>query len=259
MKKLRSTGRDRVNELVRLLNTYKDFLEVNLIAKRGSDFIKRQKGQLKLDNSVIEEFLPYLACPEIVPGITHDRFLTGPQQAFMSLSFMPRSFESLGTKPEVVVKVKDQDFIIGSAIHFKFAPDAAFAPGHTASGNFALAVLSAECKINLDKTMFQEASGTASRLKQGCPVAKYFLLVEYLDMAPEDPRLAQIDNVFLLRKAKRLPFEKRSVLAEVEKQHREYPISQDVMWAFVSELEMFVGAILYDPERALRTGAFVQA
>jgi hypothetical protein len=257
MAALQSRGHDRVTELVRLLNQYKNYLEVQLIAKRGSDFIKRQKGQLKLDNSVIEEFLPYLICPEIIPGITHDRFITGPQQAFMSLSFMPRSFDSLGTKPEVVVKAKDQDFIIGSSIHFKFAPDEAFSAGHTSSGNFALAVLSAECKVNLDKTMFQEASGTAARLKQGCPVARYFLLVEYLDMAPEDPRLAQIDNVFLLRKTKRLPFERRSVAAEVERQHRDCPISADVVSSFVCELEKFVGAILYDPENALRTGTFV--
>jgi len=42
--------------MTELLNNYKDFLEVDLITRRGSAFIKRQKGQLKLDNSVIEEF-----------------------------------------------------------------------------------------------------------------------------------------------------------------------------------------------------------
>jgi len=34
-------------------------------------------------------------------------------------------------------------------------------------------VLAAECKANLDKTMFQEARATASALKQGCPIARY--------------------------------------------------------------------------------------
>ena len=37
------TGKPRVIEMTRLLNEYKDFLEVELIAARGSAFIKRQK------------------------------------------------------------------------------------------------------------------------------------------------------------------------------------------------------------------------
>ena len=60
MQSLTETGETRVRRLVELLNQYKDYLEVELIAKHGSDFLKRQKGQMKLDNSVIEEFLPYL-------------------------------------------------------------------------------------------------------------------------------------------------------------------------------------------------------
>ena len=56
---LTTTGKRRIEDMTGLLNSYKDFLEVDLIAQRGSAFIKRQKGQLKLDNSVIEE----LTCP----------------------------------------------------------------------------------------------------------------------------------------------------------------------------------------------------
>ncbi|MGH9575832.1 MAG: hypothetical protein ACRD3R_00225, partial [Terriglobales bacterium] len=41
------TGKPRVIAMTRLLNEYKDLLEVELIAARGSAFIKRQKGQLK--------------------------------------------------------------------------------------------------------------------------------------------------------------------------------------------------------------------
>lgn len=66
-----------------------------------------------------------------------------------------------------------------------------------------LAVLAVECKVNYDKTMFQECAGTAARLKQGCPISKYYALVEYLSMQPEDTRLTSIDNVFLLRKVKK--------------------------------------------------------
>lgn len=257
MQALKSTGRTRVDEMVAALNRYKDALEVELIAKRASPFLKRQKGQLKLDNSVLEEFMPHLVIPEVIRGLNLSRAVVGPQQAFMSLAFMPRSFEQLGKRPEVILKVKDQDFAIGSPVFYKFSSTDSFATDDTTSGTFALAVLAAECKINLDKTMFQEAAGTAARLKQGCPVARYFLVVEYLDMTPEDPRLAAIDNVFLLRKTKRLPFERRSDAREVEAQHRDFPISSDVVWNFVCEIQSFVDAVWYDPEGALRRGAFL--
>jgi hypothetical protein len=257
MQLLKTKGRARVDDMVGLLNEYKDTLEVELIAKRGSPFLKRQKGQLKLDNSVLEEFFSYLVVPQIMTGLNHTRFSAGPQQAFMSLSFVPTSFEQLGAKPELVIKVKDQDFAIGSTIHFKFAPSPDFGAKQTATGSFALSVLSAEIKVNLDKTMFQEAAGTAARLKQGCPVAKYYLLVEYLDMTPEDPRLTAIDNVYLLRKAKRLPFDKRDKANEVEAQHKACPISSDVVWSFAQQIQTFVGAVWYDPDGAIRRGTFV--
>jgi hypothetical protein len=169
---------------------------------------------------------------------------------------MPRSFSGLGARPDIALKVKDQDFAIGSTVYYQFSASAGFKPEDTAAGDFSLAVLAAEVKVNLDKTMFQEACGTASRLKQGCPVAKYYLLVEYLDMTPEDARLTDIDNVYLLRKAKRLPFGKRNKPDEVERQHRESPINADLVGKFVSEIQHFVDAVWYDPDEALRRGSF---
>ena len=199
------TGKPRVIAMTRLLNEYKDFLEVELIAARGSAFIKRQKGQLKLDNSVLEEFLIDLTQPTILTGLPDFPLTVGPNTAFMSLSFAPPALRALNEAPVVALKVKDQDFIIGKEIHYRFSPDPAFAADKTASGSLSLAVLAAETKVNLDKTMFQEAAGTASRLKQGCPYSQYYILNEYLDMEAEDCRLTAIDNVFLLRHAKRLP------------------------------------------------------
>ena len=126
----------------------------------------------------------------------------------MSLAFRPLNISDLDEKPDVIVKVKDQDFTIGKTIHYKFSSDSDFNSKKTTDGKFHLAVVSAECKVNYDKTMFQECAGTATRLKQGCPIAKYYALIEYLDMQPEDVRLTDIDNVFLLRKAKRLHLKK---------------------------------------------------
>ena len=258
MRGITATGDDFLREMVSYLNEYKDYLEVELVARQGSDFLKRQKGQLKLDNSVIEEFLPYLVDSKLLNNLpTSFNVETGSQTSFMSLSFCPSSIQNLDDKPEIVIKDKDQDFTIGKSVYYKFSSDENFSAAKTIDGRLFLAVLAVECKVNYDKTMFQECAGTAARLKQGCPISKYYALVEYLDMQPEDVRLTSIDNVFLLRKAKRLPYEKRSVYEEVRSQHAENPISFDVMKNFVKEMQNFIDATWYDPDAALSRGSFV--
>ena len=244
--------------MTNLLNEYKDYLEVELIARQGSPFIKRQKGQLKLDNSVLEEFLIRLVDPSILSGLpTEFQLEVGPQTAFMSLSFRPVGMSALNEKPGIVVKLKDQDFTIGKTLYYQFSPDRSFADMKTTRGSLFLAVLAAECKVNLDKTMFQEAAGTATRLKQGCPNSRYYLLVEYLDMTPEDCRLTDIDNVFILRRARRLPFEKRDVFEEVRNQHMTFPIDGEIIFRFVEEMKAFLGSAWYDPDQALKRGSFI--
>lgn len=254
---LTSTGKHKVLEMTNILNGYKDYLEVDLIAKHGTSFIKRQKGQLKLDNSVLEEFLIHLIDPAILSKLPSFELEVGPQTAFMSLSFRPLGISKLNDKPEVVLKLKDQDFTIGKTIYYKFSANSKFEKAITDEGSLFLAVLAAECKVNLDKTMFQESAGTATRLKQGCPNSEYYVLVEYLDMNPEDCRLTDIDNVFLLRHAKRLPFEKRGIYGEVRDQHKNFPIDGEIMYKFVQEIESFIGTVWYNPNEALERGSFV--
>ena len=48
-----------IEKMIDLLNSYKFYIDVDLIFDSPEDFLYRQKGQLKLDNTVIEEFL----CP----------------------------------------------------------------------------------------------------------------------------------------------------------------------------------------------------
>lgn len=256
MQSLTSIGPQKVHDMTALLNEYKDYLEVELIARNGSPFIKRQKGQLKLDNTILEEFLIYLVVPDILAGLPSFEIEAGPQTAFMSLSFRPSSVHHLH-KPDIVLKLKDQDFTMGKTLYYKFSAEADFEPSATIAGKLFLAVLAAECKVNYDKTMFQECAGTASRLKYGCPIAKYYALVEYLDMTPEDCRLTDIDNVFLLRHAKRLPFGKRDKYDEIKRQHEDFLIDGEVIYKFVQEMQAFIDAVWYDPDEALRRGSFV--
>lgn len=253
---LQTTGRQRVNDLVEYLNAYKDFLEVELIARKGSAFLKRQKGQLKLDNSVIEEFLPYLVVPEIIEGLPETPILLGPYKTFLNVNLAPPSLDNFDGPPEVLVKTKDQDFIIGKTVYYKLSSDPKFKKPHTAQGCFALAALVAECKTNFDKTMFQEAIGTAGTLKHTCPQARYYVLAEHLDMVPEDTRLTSLNNVYLLRKCRRLSPGKRHRVKEVEAQHRDFPIDVEVIWQFTEEIQRFVHSVWYDPHKAVRRGSF---
>lgn len=68
-----------------------------------------------------------------------------------------------------------------------------------------IAYVAAECKTNLDKTMFQEAAATALDVKTAIPGAKYYLLCEWLDMTPISASTTAIDEIIILHKAKRLP------------------------------------------------------
>ena len=257
MNVLASKGQQRLKEMTGLLNDYKDYVEVELIAHRGSPFLKRQKGQLKLDNSILEEFLIHLIHPAIFNNLPDFDIETGPKTTFMSLSFRPSGISKLNDKPEVVLKLKDQDFTIGKTLYYKFSSDTRFNLSQTLEGQLFLAVLAAECKVNFDKTMFQECVGTSSRLKQGCPISKYYVLVEYLDMQPEDCRLTDIDNVFLLRHAKRLPTHKRNSYESVREQHQEFPIDSEVLAKFVKEIQDFIDATWYNPNEAITRGSFV--
>ena len=62
----------------------------------------------------------------------------------------------------------------------------------------------AELKTNLDKTMFQEASATAHDIKQAVTGAKYYLLCDWLDMTPISTVTTDIDEILIVRKAKRI-------------------------------------------------------
>jgi len=53
--------------------------------------------------------------------------------------------------------------------------------------------------------MFQEAAATALDVKTAVPGARYYLLCEWLDMTPINTGATAIDEIIILRKAKRLP------------------------------------------------------
>jgi hypothetical protein len=229
--------------LVDALNEYKKYLELELIFDAADDFLYRQKGQLKLDNTVLEEFLPYLFDVRLVPGLARIKNLKcGSQSSFAGLSFAS-PFLALNAGG-VFMKLKDQDFSVSKSHRMVVSDDTA--NGGPFEAKFYVSHFATEIKTNLDKTMFQEASATAAELKRAVPGSRYILLCEFLDMTPITTKLTSIDEVIVLRKAKRLASNVRAEFSTVagRKKARDeyeaflgkYPLQRDCFKRFIWHL-----------------------
>ena len=188
-----------VQELVDATNRYKRFIELELIFDSPEDFLYRQKGQLKLDNTILEEFLPRLLCRALsLPG---GAFELGPRNTFAGMSFTSSLGEPCaGGRPSI--RTKDQDFVLGKRLYIMTSFDRDFGAAERIESH--LGYVCAECKTNLDKTMFQEAVATSRDLKIAVPSSLYFLICEFLDMTPLSITSTHIDDVLIVRKAKRM-------------------------------------------------------
>ena len=194
-------GDEAIKPLVASLNSYRKWIDLDLIFDSEEDFLHRQRGQLKLDNSVLEEFLPILVRRRFSESIGAANLIIGPTNAFSQLSFNSDILNPT-SGGGMTVRSKDQDFALALPLFLKASHSQDFSDSQTSRTN--LAYLAVEVKTNLDKTMFQEASATAYDLKLALPTSRYFLMCEWLDMTPISTALTAIEEVFVLRKAKRM-------------------------------------------------------
>lgn len=192
---------DILQRMVTALTNYRNYIDIELIFDSSEDFLYRQKGQLKLDNSVIEEFIPHLIHQNVIAEIENLPVSIGPRKTFSSAYFQS-SLNNQVNGGGLSIRTKDQDFAITKRIYLKSSYERDFAVFQETSLN--IAYFAAECKTNLDKTMFQEACATAHDVKTAVSGAKYFLLCEWLDMTPISTASTDIDEVIILRKAKRV-------------------------------------------------------
>jgi len=231
-----------ISPLVKLFNDYKFYIDYDLIYSSKSDFLYRQKGQLKLDNTVIEEFLPHLV-KKAFPNWSEDLEM-GSIKCFSEIHFNS-SIHSSKHGGGLLIKEKDQDFAIARKLHIRTSHNSSFKSFD--SKDTYIAYLAAECKTNLDKTMFQEASATAHDVKAAVPGSKYLLLCEWLDMTPTSTSSTDIDEVLILRKAKRLSsnirkefntYNGRQKNSEFFKNFlNENPFSENVFKRFISHIQ----------------------
>jgi len=188
-----------VTKLVAATNEYKRYIELDLIYDSPENFLYRQKGQLKLDNTILEEFLPQLVCRAL--PLSDGNYEVGPRKSFAGLSFLS-TLSNQGDGGRAALRTKDQDFVLGRPLFITTSFDKGGETGETMQSY--LGYVCAECKTNLDKTMFQEAVATSRDLKIAVPSSLYFLICEFLDMTPVSITSTHIDDVLIVRKAKRM-------------------------------------------------------
>jgi len=190
---------DTVQKLVEATNQYKRFIELDLIFDSPDNFLYRQKGQLKLDNTILEEFLPQVIYRSLKK--IDNSFELGPKSTFAGLTFLS-SLGNTGMAGEPTLRTKNQDFVLGKKLYLKTSFDSNFTNYKLIESH--IGYVCAECKTNLDKTMFQEAVSTSRDLKLAVPSSLYFLVCEFLDMTPVSITATQIDDVLIVRKSKRI-------------------------------------------------------
>lgn len=210
--------RQSIQKLVDVTNRYKMFVELNLIFDSPEDFLYRQKGQLKLDNTILEEFLPQLLYRGL--NLVENNFELGPRNTFAGLSFMS-SLGSPGKGGRPTLRTKNQDFILGKHLYIMSSFNKDFHDAERVESHLGYVCI--ECKTNLDKTMFQEAVATSRDLKIAVPSSLYFLVCEFLDMTPVSIVSTQIDDVLIVRKSKRMTSNIRQQYrgAEERRRHRD--------------------------------------
>jgi len=253
-----------IDKMVALLNDYRKYIDVDLIFDSAEDFLYRQKGQLKLDNSVIEEFLPRLiGHPRLLPELESVEIKLGPTQSFSSVYFNS-SLSTLTQGGGLAIKTKNQDFAIAKPLYLSASHRSDFK--ESIVRQTFISYVAAECKTNLDKTMFQEACATAQDLKSAVSDARYYLLCEWLDMTPQSTVPTAIDEIIILRKAKRINSNKRQHFSDAEKRQMfrgEYiefleqnPFQPEMFERFIGHIrKLFNDEALHEAD-VLQTGYF---
>lgn len=250
IQEIKGVADDLIEPLVASLNRYKMSIDLDVVFDSESDFLYRQKGQLKLDNTVLEEFLPWLVGRVFSDSLAAYGLVLGPTKAFAQLRFDSDMLNpSAGCG--MAVRSKDHDFAMArplflKASHYEDSEEPCEARTH-------LAYVAAEIKTNLDKTMFQEASATAYDLRLALPKSRYFLLCEWLDMTPISTAVTAIEEVIVLHKARRLSANVRQHFSTVEgrRENRDafkrylvkHPLAPEAFRRFLQHVERLIGDV----------------
>lgn len=185
---------DIIDKRVFALNKYLDFFYDNKF-----DNIFTSQGKFR--PTILEEFM-YILFKDLIASIKIelqdvDKLFAGPSKAYTNLYFSAKNLKCFIDSPDIGINQKNQDF----AIYRPFTISVENQP----SVSTFLPVVAIENKTYIDKTMLEGSIATAEKIKAGNPYSLFIMVAEYYDVSLSvDPAYSRIDQIYILRKCKRL-------------------------------------------------------
>lgn len=191
---LNGYSKEVIFERVSLLNNYYNFINQN-------NFDNVFSSQGKFRSTILEEFMYILFRDLIVEKLSaiedvNKKIKIGGQRAYTNLYFSGSNFLNFVENPEIGIHQKDQDFAIYRPVKITVENNLPL--------NANLPVVAIENKTYIDKTMLDGSISTAEKIKAGNPYCLFLIVCENYDVSLTiDPKYSKIDQIYVLRKAKR--------------------------------------------------------
>ena len=180
-------------------------------------------------------------------NVEHENLFIGKGNSYVSLSFTPASFGELFSNPKAYIHTKDQDFVLGANVEIMIKAD-----GEQETTTTVITAVAIECKTYLERNMLDSCAATASRLKTAMPYCIYIVASEYMKMSDAAPELTDIDEVYILCRAKN---------ADRERRKREnlplFDIDADLIIDLYNRVSRHLNAIWWKPEDAVENGKII--
>lgn len=232
---------DSILKIVDALNEYRR------IAIPIFDSVKNS-GQTGLGSTIMEEFFYLLFSKKISDmEIEHDNLFVGKGNSYVSLSFTPNSFDTVFSNPNAYIHTKDQDFVLGVNVGIEVTAD-----GSSQSTMTVIPVVAIECKTYLERNMLDSCAATAGRLKNAMPYCIYIVASEYMKMSDASPELTDIDEVYILCKAKNSDRERRR-----DNHEEPFNIDGELILDLYHRVDRHLNSIWWNPENAVENGKII--
>lgn len=230
-----------IKEYVAALNEYRE------VAVPVFDALDNS-GQSALGYTVMEEFFYLLFQKKVdLMNIEHENLFVGKGNSYVSLSFTPSSFSDLFNKPNAYIHTKDQDFVLGANVEIKVTAD-----GEVGTTTTVIPAVAIECKTYLERNMLDACAATASRLKTAMPYCIYIVAAEYMKMSDASPELTDIDEVYILCKAKNADRERRK-----RDNQPPFNIDADLIIDLYNRVSRHLNSIWWKPDDAVENGKII--
>lgn len=238
---IKTLTNEDLKQIVSFLNSYRE------VAIPVFDNVPNS-GQTGLGSTIMEEFFYLLFKKKMdLLELEHNNVFVGKGNSYVSLSFTPSSFINVFNNPNANIHTKDQDFVLGANVEIQITAD-----GVSHNTPTVIPIVAIECKTYLERNMLDSCAATAGRLKNAMPYCIYIVASEYMKMADASPELTDIDEVYILCKAKNADRERRRKNNEPP-----FEIDADLIIDLFERVERHLNAIWWKPDEAVTLGRII--